>query len=79
VCVQSKDTGAYDESIDVRVSPSGDVISGIDSAELDHRSSLMTSSLLLQPDDVIVTSSCVVDSDVWSGGDWMSADSSPFS
>jgi len=72
--VQSKETVGYDEETDdVQVTPPvGD--------DIDHQSSLMTSSLLLQPDDVTVTSSSSRDfaEDVRTE-DRLIADPSPFS
>jgi len=52
--VQSKEPCVDDEADDAPVTPSGDVMSGIDSVTFDQ-SAVMTSSLLLQPDDVAVT------------------------
>ena len=76
--MQLKETGAYDEAADIRLTPSGIVISDTDNAAFDHQSALMTSSLLLQPDDVDMTSSRDFAADVWTDGG-MTADSSPFS
>lgn len=52
---------AYGEAYGARVTSPGDVMSSIDQSEV------MTSSLLLRPDDVTVTSS-YADADVWTSG-----------
>ena len=67
VVCQSKESCAYDEADDVRVTLSDDVICGIDNVAFDQ-STLLTSSLLLQPDDDVAVTSSVVDEDAWTDG-----------
>ena len=52
--MRSKEPCADDEADDAPVTPSADVISSIDTVAFDQ-SAVMTSSLLLLPDDVAVT------------------------
>jgi len=62
--VQSKESGTCGEADDdAQVTSPGDVMSSINGFTFDQ-SEVMTSSLLLRPDDVTVTSS-YADADMW--------------